>query len=164
MTACPPTAVRGFVRGPRWRRLLRLMPALLAIATPPVGASSARAQVAPVPAAGPVAGTNRLDGDASVLAVALGAGNMLYAGGSFAGVAARTGHWVRFDGSGARDPAWPEVDGSVDAVASDGAGGWFIGGRFTHVGGQPRARLAHVGANGEVEPAWGPAVTGRARV
>ncbi len=89
---------------------------------------------------------------------------MLYAGGSFAGVAARTGHWVRFDGSGARDLAWPEVNGSVDAVAPDGAGGWFIGGRFTQVGGQPRARLAHVGANGELDPAWRPAVTGRARV
>jgi hypothetical protein len=97
-----------------------------------------------------------------VRALALGAGDVLYAAGGFGRIAARSGHWVRFGGSGARDPAWPDVDGSVDAVAPDGAGGWFIGGRFTHVGGQPRARLAHVGANGELDPAWRPAVSVRA--
>ena len=163
LTDCPPTAAGGSVLGLPWRWLLRLMPALLGIAVSLVAAGSARAQVAAVPAAGPIAGAS-VDGGPSVRALAVGTGNALYAAGSFAGIAARTGHWVRFGGSGARDPAWPEVDGSVEAVAPDGAGGWFIGGRFTHVGGQPRARLAHVGANGALDPAWRPAVTGRARV
>ena len=162
MIGCPRTGARGFAVPPP-RRFLWLLSALLAIVTVLVAAGSARAQVAAVPAAGPVMGGD-IDGDVSVRALALGAGNVLYAGGRFGGMAARSGHWVRFDGSGARDLAWPEVDGSVDAVAPDGAGGWFIGGRFTHVGGQPRARLAHVGANGELDPAWRPAVTGRARV
>jgi hypothetical protein len=85
-------------------------------------------------------------------------------GGLFSWLATRTGRLVRFDTLGARDTAWPEVDGSVDAVAPDGLGGWFIGGRFTLVAGQPRARLAHLGADGELDPAWRPAVNGRARL
>ena len=61
----------------------------------------------------------------------------------------RTGHWVRFDASGARDAAWPEVDGPVRAAVSDGAGGWFIGGAFAHVAGQRRAgwRMSGPAAN-----------------
>ena len=48
----------------------------------------------------------------------------------------------------------------MHAVAADGAGGWFIGGEFTHVAGQPRAGLAHIGVGGELDPAWAPAVEG----
>ena len=35
-----------------------------------------------------------------------------------------------------------------------------IGGTFTHVAGQPRARLAHVRQSGELDPLWAPDVTG----
>jgi trimeric autotransporter adhesin len=131
--------------------------AVLLIAAGPV-----RAQVSDVPAAGLTAGSEQ-EGHPSVQALAVTRGNVLYVGGAFGGLAARTGHFVRLDASGARDTTWPEVDGSVDAVAPDGAGGWFIGGRFTHVGGQSRARLAHLGADGQLDPAWRPAVTLRAR-
>ena len=161
LTACPPAA--GSVRGLPWRRLLRRLSALLGTAVSLLAAGSAWGQVAGVPV-GPIAGADVESGGVSVRALAVGAGNALYAAGSFGGIAARTGSWVRFGGSGARDPAWPEVNGSVEAVAPDGAGGWFIGGFFTQVGGQLRARLAHIGANGELDPAWRPAVTGRARV
>ena len=47
-----------------------------------------------------------------------------YAGGWFDRLAKSTGHWVRFNGAGTRDIAWPEVDGPVHAVVGDGAGGW----------------------------------------
>jgi len=45
-------------------------------------------------------------------------------------------------------------NGIVRAVVSDGADGWYIGGDFTLVGGQPRLRLAHILGDGSVDPAW----------
>src|SRR4051812_25122371 len=66
-----------------------------------IGDVPARAQVAAVPAAG-------LTADSQVQALAMGPGNVLYLSGSFTSLAARTGHWVRFDASGARDTGWPE--------------------------------------------------------
>jgi hypothetical protein len=45
---------------------------------------------------------------------------------------------------------FPDVNGVVTAVASDGAGGWYIGGTFSSVGGQPRTNLAQVDASGAV--------------
>ena len=47
----------------------------------------------------------------------------------------------------------PRVDGEVLAAAGDGAGGWFIGGRFQKVGGVTCPRLAHVRADLTVNPA-----------
>ena len=47
-------------------------------------------------------------------------------------------------------PGFPDVVGAVSAVASDGAGGWYLGGTFTSVGGQPRTNLARVDATGAV--------------
>src|SRR5262249_42800713 len=44
---------------------------------------------------------------------------------------------------------------TVQAVASDGAGGWFIGGIFTQVGGAPRSGMAHILANHTLSP-WNP--------
>lgn len=46
--------------------------------------------------------------------------------------------------TGAPDLEMPGVTGSINAVVSDGAGGWFIGGAFTAVGGSPRGNLAHI--------------------
>src|SRR5262245_30594305 len=44
-------------------------------------------------------------------------------------------------------------------MAPDGAGGWFIGGVFSRVGGLPRANLAHVLADNSVA-AWNPGTNG----
>lgn len=54
-------------------------------------------------------------------------------------------------------------NGIVYAAQSDGAGGWYLGGDFTAVGGIPRNRLAHVNASGEVTD-WNPDVNGTVRV
>ena len=51
--------------------------------------------------------------------------------------------------------AFPLVGGTVNTSASDGAGGWFIGGNFSHVGGLPRYGLAHILADGNVSD-WQP--------
>jgi hypothetical protein len=54
-------------------------------------------------------------------------------------------------------PGWPEVtggDGAVTESVDDGSGGWYIAGSFTHVGGLARRDLAHVRANGTVDPGF----------
>ena len=54
---------------------------------------------------------------------------------------------------------FPHVNGSVYAATSDGAGGWYIGGSFTYVGGLPRANLAHVLSDLTVDT-WAPSTNG----
>ncbi len=46
--------------------------------------------------------------------------------------------------------SFPDVVGSVAVAVPDGAGGWFLGGDFDSVGGQPRRNLARVDASGSV--------------
>jgi beta-propeller uncharacterized protein DUF5122 len=90
-----------------------------------------------------------------VLAVAP-MGDTIYLGGSFLYVGPATGGGVPVDARSALPVAhYPRVVGEVDAVVADGSGGWFIGGRFTHVDAEPRSNLAHVAANGSVLP-WAP--------
>ena len=54
------------------------------------------------------------------------------------------------------DTGFPPVNGPVYALASDGSGGWYVGGKFSQVGGLPRSNLAYVswdGSNWQIE-AW----------
>src|SRR3954471_3307591 len=62
-------------------------------------------------------------------------GSTLYIGGAFARVGPLTGSGVPIS-AGTLAPAtgFPRVVGSVNAIAGDGAGGWYIGGSFTFVG------------------------------
>lgn len=96
--------------------------------------------------------------DGTVRAAALSpGGGTLYVGGDFTRVGPATGGGVPLDGlTGAPPAAFPKVAGLVHAVASDGAGGWYIGGLFTAVSGVPRTNLAHVRADGTVG-SWNPA-------
>jgi trimeric autotransporter adhesin len=95
---------------------------------------------------------------ASAIAVS---GNTIYLGGvGFVGSC--TGGGVPFSvGTGSIVPGFPKVDGRrgygplITAAASDGSGGWFIGGDFTSVGGLPRAGLAHILSDMSVSP-WNP--------
>lgn len=93
-----------------------------------------------------------------VLALAAGSDGTAYLGGNFTQVGAASGGWVAFDdalSSGAL-PEMPMVVGYVQGTVPDGRGGVFIGGEFTHVGGQPRKNLAHILADGSVDSAWKP--------
>jgi hypothetical protein len=95
--------------------------------------------------------------DAGVGALALHpSGSTIYAGGSFT-TASQSVHGLGvFDASsGSVVPTWPETDGNVYTVAPDGAGGWFIGGLFTQVGGLARTNLAHILSDMSVA-AWAP--------
>lgn len=94
--------------------------------------------------------------DGNVLDVAVGNGDV-YLAGDFTQVGPATGGFVGLDRStGATLQPFPEVQGTVFAMADDGAGGWYIGGYFTAVQGQPRRHLAHLDAAGHLT-AWGPA-------
>lgn len=48
----------------------------------------------------------------------------------------------------------PNVNGWVYDAVPDGDGGWFIGGEFDAVGGEPRQNLARINADGSLDPDW----------
>lgn len=84
----------------------------------------------------------------------------IYLGGAFSQVGPRTGPFAATSPiTGRLDESMPPVSGGagrIDAIVSDGAGGYFIGGAFTHVGGVVRDNAAHVLADGTVDPNWDP--------
>lgn len=87
-------------------------------------------------------------------------GNVIYLGGEFTQVGPVTGGGIAFDaGTGAAIQPYSMVAGSVLAVASDNSGGWYIGGNFTAVLGQPRSNLAHLDASGNLT-SWDPNANG----
>lgn len=88
-------------------------------------------------------------------------GSDVFVGGSFTKQQTPTGGGLVLSqtGTGTPDPS-AQIVGTVDAVAADGSGGWFIGGSFTHVAGQSRRSLAHILANGTLDPAWNPGSNG----
>jgi len=97
------------------------------------------------------------NGDVNAIATSPGT---VYLGGAFSWVGSYTGASVRIDqASGLVDTPFPRVNGTVYAVAPDGAGGWYLGGSFTQVNGAARSRLAHVLADGRVS-AWNPGASG----
>src|SRR5689334_15918853 len=51
---------------------------------------------------------------------------------------------------------FPKVAGSVRTIVPDGAGGWYLGGAFSSVGGVARANLAHLASDLSVT-SWNPA-------
>lgn len=94
-------------------------------------------------------------------------GNVLYLSGGIRGVAPEdnaTGQAFPVDGTtGASVLNFPATDGGA-TIHPDGAGGWYLGGNFTSVvvNGvpHPRFRLAHVFANGTLDPTWTPRADG----
>jgi hypothetical protein len=91
-------------------------------------------------------------------------GNTVYVGGGFTQVARLTGGFTRVEGLTTGNiinlGSWPRVNGTVNAIVSDGAGGWIIGGAFTQVGSSARNRIAHINAVGQVTT-WNPDANGQ---
>lgn len=82
-----------------------------------------------------------------------------YIGGDFTHVWPRTGPGVPVDSTSAQAvAAFPIVSaaGAVNAVVTDGSGGWYVGGSFASIGGLAYANLAHISADGSVDTAWAP--------
>ncbi len=91
-------------------------------------------------------------------------GNTLYIGGRFTRVTPASGCGVPLDATSGQPLSAPlvvkEAWGGVFAVAADGSGGWYIGGEFTHVGGVPRANLAHIRSDYTLDDSWDPGANG----
>jgi hypothetical protein len=83
-------------------------------------------------------------------------GNTLYLAGSIVSIGPSTGTGLILNGTtGSQAGRFPKVSGPVQVVVADGAGGWFIGGGFTGVGGHRHPNLAHILSNGTIAP-WTP--------
>ncbi len=94
----------------------------------------------------------------SVVNAMVRSGNTLYLGGGFTRIGPASGGGVPLDRtSGAPLAGFPKVAGNVQAAIPDGAGGWFIGGAFTSVGGQPRNAVARINSDLTVS-SWNPGV------
>ncbi len=89
-----------------------------------------------------------------------------YFGGRFTSVGVAGGPSFATDPvSGRQANGWPAITGSaVYALTPDGAGGMYVGGSFTAVGGLNRNNLAHLRADRTVDPVWNPAPNGAVRV
>lgn len=88
-------------------------------------------------------------------------GSTIYVGGSFDYVGPVTGYGGALDLTTAEaDSAMPKVNGTIHAVVSDGAGGWYVGGSFSQVGGLIRNNLVRIKADKSVDPAFSPHVYG----
>jgi hypothetical protein len=84
--------------------------------------------------------------------------NWLYLGGDFDYLGPRTGALAVLtpqDG-GQAERLQPLFNGIIRCMASDGAGGWFVGGEFDQAGGHKVQNLAHVLASGRIDPNWVP--------
>ncbi|MBN2571125.1 MAG: delta-60 repeat domain-containing protein [Ignavibacteriales bacterium] len=96
--------------------------------------------------------------DDDVFAIAID-GDYTYIGGAFKNIGPRTGYGAKITStSDLRSTSFPEVNGTIYAVATDESGGWYIGGSFTQVGGVARNRLAQITSSGTVT-SWDPNVS-----
>jgi len=82
-------------------------------------------------------------------------GKTIYVGGRFTSAGKFFAHSGTFDGSNSALSFSHDVNGSVHASASDGEGGWYIGGDFTVVLGVTRNKLAHILSDGSLDE-WNP--------
>jgi trimeric autotransporter adhesin len=98
--------------------------------------------------------------DGPVESIALANGRVYLAGG-FSYVGPPTGSAVRVDpATGRPSGRTPRIDGAVLAAAPDGAGGFYVGGAFGRIDGAPHGPLAHVLADGTLDPRFNPAPDG----
>ena len=88
-------------------------------------------------------------------------GDRIYATGWFTRVGRYQGGGDRLDGASGAQLASPQLaDGQISVEVSDGAGGWYLGGDFSGIGDQEAGGLAHVLADGSVDPAFLPVTDG----
>jgi predicted small secreted protein len=114
----------------------------------------------PAPARGQASDSTLWVPDGPVYTVAQ-SGNTLYLGGNFTHVQPRTGGGGVVNATDGQLVHNPRIDGTVLASAPDGNGGWYIGGEFSRVQGWSQPWLAHLRADGSLDKAWNPRLSGR---
>ncbi|MDQ3021791.1 MAG: delta-60 repeat domain-containing protein, partial [Bacteroidota bacterium] len=100
---------------------------------------------------------NKYVTDGTVRAIVVD-GDYTYIGGDFTsvGIKANFTSFAKFNSANSNiDVNFPIVVGDVETSAPDGNGGWYIGGSFNSVGGQPRNYIARINSDGTVHP-WNP--------
>ena len=101
-------------------------------------------------------------------------GNILYAGGSFTKVGPRCGGGLFLKKSSCYGVAcissnyaslkvMPKVAGSVYSTVSDGSGGYYVGGSFSHIAGVSRKNLAHILYDGTLDLSFNPVTNDRVK-
>jgi hypothetical protein len=86
----------------------------------------------------------------------------VYIGGKFARIGAWSGGGALVDANtGNIIEDFPKFNGIVGSAVSDGAGGYFIAGGFTQVGGVARPGFVHITSQRKVDVAWNPVGAGR---
>ncbi len=86
------------------------------------------------------------------------AGDTLYVAGDFITVGPPTGRAAALNRTtGEVDLAQTRIGGrQVEVVLPDGRGGWYVGGETEWAGGEPRRNLAHILADGSLDPDFAP--------
>lgn len=85
----------------------------------------------------------------------------VFLGGNFLKLGYRTNNLARFNiGDDSLSRGFPETNGGVMKVISDGSGGWYVGGSFTEIGGVLRNRLARVLADQSIDSTFDPNANG----
>lgn len=85
--------------------------------------------------------------------------NKLYLGGNFSSLGYQSQGIAKVStASAGADLNFPQTNGYVYAILSDGGGGYYIGGSFSQVGNVTRNNLAHILSTGTVDPAFDPDV------
>jgi len=105
--------------------------------------------------------TSVTDGDVYAITTS---GSTVYIGGKFSyvGPSNTTCGAALSASTGSPIPPYLKANGPINAVVSDGSGGWYIGGSFTRIGGTVRRGLAHILSDGVLDPTWTPGITDNA--
>jgi trimeric autotransporter adhesin len=87
-------------------------------------------------------------------------GNTVYFGGNFTYIGRKRENFAILNTTNGEVLPTPAFNNIVEQVLNDGRGGWFVGGRFTQVGGTPRNELARINADGTLDTTWNPLING----
>lgn len=120
------------------------------------------------PSWAPVPGNCSYSGACGVRQLAMDGTGRVYVAGAFASIdgVARAG-LARLAGSGADalDLAWnPAAVGAVASILPAAAGGLFVGGQFSQIGGLAQAWLARLDGAGQADASWQPQPDDRVRM
>ncbi len=82
-------------------------------------------------------------------------GTTIYIGGKFTQINGAAFGAVLHSETAQQTVATTKISGDVYCAVPDGAGGWYIGGKFTYINAIPRNRIARINADGSLH-AWYP--------